>query len=420
MGKLVSADDSNPDYWIELGKLSMQLADYGTAYDAYQRAHELDRGNADVLAVMTQLALRSGNLEIADDNAKQLELLAPNNPAVSLTKGYIALRRGNYEEANRQVAAFATVAPYDSSGKVLQARILMSQNQPKAAVDLLEGQVKQQPSDATSLKALSGIYELLDRWGDSARTLQAYLTWRPEDQQARVNLVEAALRSGQVDAAAAVTLKAVQKDDVDQVLAPWISFGKQEIVADRLFEYARGADYGRRIAIARFLATTAQPERVIALTEGAAATPVRPDNVIPNALYGEAIARSGRTAEGMDRLNRVIEVDGANREALRARALLRSAAGLHQKAIEDAQKMVTLDPDSANARLLLARIYDAGGDADGARRTLWDAFHDIGEDQVIYDALKAVVARTEGADGVGRLSKEYYDKRLQQLARSFS
>src|SRR3712207_5558305 len=52
---LVAADDSNAAYWIELAKVSLQLTDYSGAYDAFQRAHELDRGNVEVLTAMTQL-----------------------------------------------------------------------------------------------------------------------------------------------------------------------------------------------------------------------------------------------------------------------------------------------------------------------------------------------------------------------------
>src|SRR3546814_2603448 len=40
------------------------------SYDAFQRAHELDRGNVEVLQTMTQLALQSGNLDLAGENAK--------------------------------------------------------------------------------------------------------------------------------------------------------------------------------------------------------------------------------------------------------------------------------------------------------------------------------------------------------------
>jgi predicted Zn-dependent protease len=116
----------------------------------------------------------------------------------------------------------------------------------------------------------------------------------------------------------------------------------------------------------------------------------------------------------------VLKVDGTNREALRARAMVRSKAAAHKQAIEDAQKLVSADRDSAPARLLLARVYAAAGDPDGARRTLWDAFHDIGGDRTIFDALRPLVARLDGAEAAQRLSQEYYDKRNQQLTRSFA
>ena len=73
--KLVAAQDDNPDYWNELGKVQLKLAAYPDAYYAFTRAHELDRTNADVLGTMTQLALLSGNMDMAEEHAKNLELL---------------------------------------------------------------------------------------------------------------------------------------------------------------------------------------------------------------------------------------------------------------------------------------------------------------------------------------------------------
>ena len=147
---------------------------------------------------------------------------------------------------------------------------------------------------------------------------------------------------------------------------------------------------------------------------------MRPANVVANALYGTALVQSGRTQEGLKRLDDVLKLDGTSREALRARAVLRSKTGLHKEAIEDAQKLVSADRNAAHARLLLARIYAAAGDPEGARRVLWEAFHDIGGDRTIYDALKPLVARNDGADAAKRLSQEFYDARNQRLTRSFA
>lgn len=418
--KLVAADDSNADYWIELGKISMQLSDYGAAYDAFQRAHELNRGNVEVLSIMTQLALRAGSLEVANDHASQLELVAPTNPAVPLTKGYVALRRGDFAEAERQVEAFGALAPFDPSGKILQSRILMANGKQEEAIKLLRSQVTQQPSDAMSLRTLASIYELREEWGQAATALRSYLGWQPTDQDARVRLVEAELRSGRTDAAAATTLKGVEGEDIDNLLAPWIALGQQDKVANQLFTWAQSANPGRRIAIARFLTFTSQPARALSLVEKDAGLPVRPANIVANAIYGTALTQTGRTREGLSRLDAVIALDGKNREALRARALIRSKAGQHEAAIEDAQKLVAADQNAAPARLLMARIYSAAGDLDGARRTLWEAFHDIGGDRTIYDALKPLVAKSDGADAAQRLSQEFYDKRNEQITRSFA
>ena len=420
LGTLVAADDSNADYWVELGKVSIQLSDFGAAYDAFQRAHELNRGNVEVLAIMTELALRAGNLEVASDNARQLELLAPSNPAVPLTKGYVALRRGDYDEADRQVAALLAAAPYNTSATVLKSRIMLSRGQDDEAIKLLSSQISQQPSDAASLKALAGIYEIHEDWGKAADALNKYLAWQPTDQEARIRLVEANLRSKQTDAASSLTLKAIEKDDVDNLLAPWIEVGQQNALADSLFEWAKEANVGRRIAVARFLLSTEQPARAVALVEPSATLPVRAENLIPNAIYGAALIQSGRAQEGLSRIDAALKVDGNNREALQARAMLRSRMGSHKQAIEDAQKLVAADQNSAPSRLLLARIYVASGDLDGAKRALWDAFHDLGDDRTIFDALQPLVARTDGADAAKRLSQEFYDKRSEQLTRSFA
>jgi predicted Zn-dependent protease len=420
LGALVAADDSNASYWIELAKVSLQLADYSGAYDAFQRAHELDRGNVEVLTAMTQLALRSGNLDLAAENAKQLELVAPSNPAVPLTNGYVALRRGDFADAERQVAALEALSPYGGSGKVLQSRIMMAQGKVDAAVGLLRKQIQQQPSDAESLRALASIYELREQWRDAAGVLQSYLGYVPNDATARVRLVEAELRSQQVEPAATVTLAGIGKDDVDKLLAPWLEVGKQDLIADRLFAWARTADVGRRIAAARFLALTSNPARVLELLSSEASLPVKAANVIPNALYGAALVQSGREQEGSERLDAVLKLDGTNREALRVRAMLRSKTGNHKQAIEDAQKLVAADQDSASGRLLLARIYGAAGDANNMRRTLWDGFHQVSDNRVIFDALMPLVAKSDGPQAAARLSQEFYDKRNQQLTRSFA
>ncbi len=92
MLEVVAAKDDEPAYWEELGKVQVELGALGDAYYAYTRAHELDRTNAQVLANLTQLALLSGDIDVAEKQARQLELISADAPAVKLAHGYAATK----------------------------------------------------------------------------------------------------------------------------------------------------------------------------------------------------------------------------------------------------------------------------------------------------------------------------------------
>ena len=107
-------------------------------------------------------------------------------------------------------------------------------------------------------------------------------------------------------------------------------------------------------------------------------------------------------------------------DALRARSELRSSQGEHVGAIEDAQKLVAADRNSPQARLNLFRIYVAANRKDLARRTLWDAFHDLPTNRSIYDAMKVFLENENGPVAARRLTDEFNDQRNVQLMRNFA
>ena len=77
--KLVQAKEEVPDYWIQLGKLEASLASYGDANYAFTRAHELDRSNPEVLQYLTESAVRTGDLDSAENYAKELDVVSPGS-----------------------------------------------------------------------------------------------------------------------------------------------------------------------------------------------------------------------------------------------------------------------------------------------------------------------------------------------------
>ena len=423
LASLVAVDDTVAEYWVELGKLNLQLGDVGGAFNAFQRAYELNRADPFVLGVLTQMALRAGNLQQAEQRAKELELVAPEDPAVRLTYGYVALRRGDLDAANKQAGLLLDTTPFDPSAKILKARILLLAGDSGEAVSLLREQVERQPSDQLSLRALLSIYELQERWSDAAWTARSLLRWQEKDQSLRARLIENGLRAGSLPAAKSDTIEGLsvaQAPDIDRLLAPWIEMGKQEIVVGSVLAAARQASGDKRVAMARFLSLAGQWQAVADLTRDLATVPVTATNITANVLYGAALARSGQERAGLERLDSAIRLDSGNPDALRARAELRSRAGQHQLAIEDAQKLVAADRSSPRARLLLAGIYQTAGRGADAKRTMWDAFHDIPAERSIYDALRVYVIKADGASAAESLANEYSDQRTDEMTRSFA
>ena len=121
----------------------------------------------------------------------------------------------------------------------------------------------------------------------------------------------------------------------------------------------------------------------------------------------------GNLAAAVSRLNAVLAFDSGNPVALRARAELELRTGRSAAAVIDAQKLVSVLPSSAPARLLLARSFTAAGNSAWADRTLWQAFQDIPAEESIYTALLS--ARKNNPDATRELQEEFVKQREQTV-----
>jgi predicted Zn-dependent protease len=115
------------------------------------------------------------------------------------------------------------------------------------------------------------------------------------------------------------------------------------------------------------------------------------------------------------RFDAVLAFDSGNATALRGRAELDLKTGNAPGAVKDAEKLVTVLPDSAPDRLLLARAYSAAGNLSWAERTLWAAFQDIPGDESIYAALRSI--KGGDAEQLGDLQAEFVRQRTAKLTK---
>lgn len=413
--ELVGAKDDVAEYWVELGKLDASTGSYGDAYYAFTRAYELDRSNAELLRAVTQLALRSGDIALAQSRARELEILVPGDPWVKITKGWAAISQSRFDEALAASEELLSTSPLDPSGTVLKARALIGLDRQDDAISLLSKQTQLLPSDKGSMQLLARIYVRQADWAKAAEISRRLSLLDPQDQANSLLLIETAFRSGNVGLGRATSARVLQPTAapalVASVLRIWSDYWPSpQRVDDARSLAARTAAVEQKLVYAAFLSRAGRPADAIRLAAPAAALPVSAESAEANAVLGDALSRSGNVAAAKSRFDAVIAFDPGNSTALRGRSELDLRTGKVAAAIVDAQKLVTVLPSSPGDRLLLARCYAAAGNNAWAERTLWTAFQDIPADETIYNAL---LATKKGNEEATRELQEEFDRQRE-------
>ena len=416
--RLVKAQEEVPDYWMELGKVDIQLGDYSRAYDAFMRAHELDRSNVQALVALTQLALISGQLPLADEHARTLSLLDPNNPAVILVNGYMALSAGNFDKADAAADKLLATQPNDPSSNILKARVLIDRQKIDDAIALLEKQHLAAPDDRQSLRALTSIYRSRDDWRNVARVQGALVRLDPKDPKNAEKFVEALLRAGDIadagSASAPLLSNAAPPEVSEATLLLWARFAPKAIVPN-VAALANSVVGDKRAIFADYFNRIGKPSAAARLL--GSPKPISPANSRWNAVLAQAMALQGQLAPARQLFDQVLEREPDQVDALRGRSALEARTGMAKQAVIDAQRLVSVTPDTGEDRLLLAEAYAAAGSKGDVGRTLWEAFQDLPDDERVRAALRVMLASSGDADGQRRLDEEYADRKMTRLTK---
>lgn len=418
--KLVRIDEDVPDYWMQLGQLNLQTGNYRGAYDALSHAHELDRSNVEVVATMAQLAIYAGEIDLAAQQAKNLELIAPDNSTVTMVNGFVALQQQDYEKASEAADKLLAGTPTDPIANILKARILIGQNRADEAIALLEKQHQANPNDRLTLRALSKLHQARKDWQSTARVDKYLYDLDPKDARSAQQLLRSALKAGDVALARRVTgpllVPAAREQLVANTLNFWVNFAPRGRTLPDVLQLARQAGASRLPLFGDYLNRVGQPAAAQQLL-GSAQFPITHENATLNAVLARSWSLQGRDADARRLLDQVLAVEPDQIQALRGRSELLMRTGGTKQAIIDAQRIVTANPQSGADRVLLARAFFAAGNKQEVRRTLWQAFHDMPEDESVFTALRNVLVSTGDVDGEQRLERELSDQRSSKLGK---
>ncbi|MFL6550292.1 MAG: tetratricopeptide repeat protein, partial [Povalibacter sp.] len=379
-----------------------------------------DRNNPELVRSVTELALRSGDIALAQSHAQELQILAPGDPWIKLTEGWAAISQQRYDKALAASDALLASSPFDPLAKVLKARALIGLKREDDALDLLTKQIEAQPMDVGSLQLLSRIYVRRADWANALAAAKRIEQLTPADTKNRLMVVELAFRAENIAEARNASLRLLKPNAEPQLVASvldrWADYwASAQRLQDARDLGERASTIEQKLVYGAFLSRNGSPADAIRLAAGAATLPVAANNAEANAVLADALFRLGKLEEAKRRFDAVIAYDPGNATALRGRAELELRTGKASAAVIDAQKLVTVLPNSASDRLLLARCFAAAGDRAWEQRTLWSAFQDIPANQSIYTALLAM--KKGESDATGEVQEEFARQRDAQLGR---
>jgi len=416
----VAADESSPQFWSELGEVQLALRSWGDAYYAFQRAHELDRRDPELLRALTELSLRTGDLKQAKAHAEALAIIAPGDRWPKLVSGFAAFGEGRPDDALKASNTVLVDSPFDPLAILLKSRALIAQGQQDDAVALLKAQLAGQPSDVESARLLGRIYERRGDWANT-KVMAGHLSrLLPDDDESELLFIEAAFRSGQAGEGRQESVRLIKRkpkaDVVAQVVRLWAGYwtSRQRIATARQLALQSSAQSLKTI-YAGFLNEAGDEVGAASLVEPVATLPVTAANADENAVFADSLARGGKPGPAKARFDAVLAFDPGVAMALRGRAQLMLRAHRPGAAIVDAQKLVTVLPDSAEDWLLLARCYLASGNEPQANRTLWTAFRSIQGNDKIFAALTQ--AERSNPERVREMQSEFNRQRDAKLSR---
>lgn len=118
----VTVDPKNVNAWIQLGNISMDMARYPEAIDAYQKALELDAGNVDVRVDMGTCYKNIGKPDIALKEYKKAVEINPNHALAHANMGIVlAYDLKDKAQAIKEFEKYLQLAPNaPNAGQVRQ------------------------------------------------------------------------------------------------------------------------------------------------------------------------------------------------------------------------------------------------------------------------------------------------------------
>jgi putative PEP-CTERM system TPR-repeat lipoprotein len=451
--RALELDDSLARAWLLKGTLDFRMADFASAGDSFRKA--LDGGAAALTlpeqvgaeAGLVDVRLQLGDIEGAEQGLAALRRRVPDTAIVHYMAGRLQATRGNFAEALNELRRAVGLAPEHAPTRLLLATVLLSQGLLEQARAEVERVLQSDPADADARKLMAMVQlarndpvaatksladvaradaggdpfadrlmgAALVRAGsleDGLIFLERSVAARPDDVDARLDLIEAYLVAGRPESArgllAALPVeRASERSRLLTVVANTSGLPRADAHASIEELVARDPRDAVMLRIAgAYLAADGEPGRGVELLR--AATAAAPRDVNARLALASAESRAGNL-DAVDRqLRAVLDVEPGNQRAHLGLARLALAQGDLPGATRRLEQAIGADPSAVEARLQLSRLAMAQNDPKRGRALLDQAAEAGANQPRVQNAVGEALLRSGDAEAALRRFTEAF------------
>ncbi len=401
LNRAIGIDAENRRVWRVLGDIQAQHLQYEQAIDSLKKAVTLTRPNDPLVVrfrtqvMLIQLLVQQGRMEESQQYLNSLAKVDPGNPMVLYLKGlhhYIAKQyepakleltqalgkmpdhlptllllgalhfsENNLEQANVLLTRYLNQVPTHLQARKLLSEVKLRLNKPKQALNLLESAQSQQ-DDADILTMIGIAASQSGDFPQGVEYLRKAMRNRPKDTRIREELAKLYLRHGAVDEAIVELEKLESKGGEHANALLLVSYlEKQDYAAARkLSEQMLSRDSRTLVPIDYYLRAViemATGKRNEARHFFLKATQLDNAYIPAQIALGRLELEDGQLRESGERLNRVLDHQPDNLQAMLLLAQISERMGQQRAALDWLEKAAGTPQNPALPRIILARYY---------------------------------------------------------------
>lgn len=407
--KAIAQRDDVSENWLLAAQIAIALQDAGGAFEAYENVAQLDQGNAEALNRLCQLALAFNDPERAEKYADRLALVSPEDPLAMTVRAAIAQKRGDRAGAAAILDKVLKDRPDDMGALMQRARMLADDQDYAAAAKVIE-QTLPLPGDPVG--RLRMLVDFRARAMDRplyVDALHRLAQASPDDVDTQLAYADVLLDQG--DAAAAdqvLSALCARLPDrialIEPIVTLWSKQRPAPFAPETIPARANAAPGMLKLAYALYANEIRRPDATLAiLGPGRSALGQAPADLVARAALAYADGLKGDRGPAIAALDRVLQSDAQQPDALLARGRLKVLGGDLAGGREDLQRAVAQARDNAGARIALADLLVRTGNQTLAETTLRDGLEGSDDDPRVALRLATLLrasGRTAAADGV--------------------